>query len=104
MLTAEFIDGCKISNKTAIKEMGLSLKDVSGSVCIIVYFLIYVQFRLCNFLICIWFVLFIFLIYVQFGLCSFLIYIWFVLSIFLIYVQIFLCIFLIYVQFGLCNF
>lgn len=29
VLTAEFIDGCKISNKDAIKKMGLSLYDVS---------------------------------------------------------------------------
>ncbi|CAH1797747.1 unnamed protein product [Owenia fusiformis] len=28
VLTTEFIDGCKISNKEAIKEMGLSLSDI----------------------------------------------------------------------------
>ena len=30
VLTAEYIDGCKISNLDAIKSMNLSLKDVSS--------------------------------------------------------------------------
>lgn len=29
VLTAEYIDGCKISDVQAIKKMGLTLKDVS---------------------------------------------------------------------------
>lgn len=33
VLTAEFIDGCKISNKDAIKKMGLSLYDVDQKLC-----------------------------------------------------------------------
>lgn len=33
VLTAEFIDGCKISNKDAIKKMGLSLHDVDQKLC-----------------------------------------------------------------------
>lgn len=33
VLTAEFIDGCKISNKDAINKMGLSLYDVDQKLC-----------------------------------------------------------------------